>query len=219
MLFRMAGGLRGAINGIASICSVAVQHYKEMDTMNLNRILTLGLALALSATVALAADKAAVKSGPQVGEELAGPFHPLNVNGKKAGEKACLYCSNGSNPVAMVFARETSPALTALVKKLDAACAKNTSNKMGSFVVFCSSEEGLEAKLKKMAKDANLKNVVLTIDNPAGPDKYNVSKDADVTVVLYVDRTCKANYTFKKGEMKEKDAETVIKALPKILTK
>ena len=32
----------------------------------------------------------APKSGPQVGEKLAGPFHPLNVTGKKAGEKHCL---------------------------------------------------------------------------------------------------------------------------------
>jgi len=54
--------------------------------MNLNRIVALGLAVALSVTVAFAEDKPAVKSGPQVGEELAGPFHPLNVNGDKAGE-------------------------------------------------------------------------------------------------------------------------------------
>src|SRR5690349_14502654 len=57
-----------------------------VDTMNLNRIATLGLVLALSVTVASAEDKT-VKSGPQVGEELAGPFHPLNVNGKAAGKK------------------------------------------------------------------------------------------------------------------------------------
>jgi hypothetical protein len=184
--------------------------------MNLNRIATLGLVAALSATLAFAEDKAAVKSGPQVGEELAGPFHPLNVNGSKAGEKSCLYCSNGSAPVAMVFARETSPELKALVKKLDAACAKNSKCKMGSFVVFCSDETGIEASAKKLAKDADLKKVVLSIDNPAGPKGYKVSKDADVTVVLYVDRTVKANYSFKKGEMKAKDVDAVIKALPMI---
>jgi hypothetical protein len=184
--------------------------------MNLNRIVTLGLAVALSAAVAFAEEKTAVKSGPQVGEELAGPFHPLNVNGSKAGEKACLYCSNGSAPVAMIFARETSPELKALVKKLDAACAKNSKCKMGSFVVFCSKEDGIEAAAKKLAKDTDLKKVVLCIDNPAGPKGYKVSKDADVTVVLYVDRTVKANYSFKKGEMKDKDIDAVIKDLPKI---
>ena len=49
-----------------------------------------------------------LKSGPQVGQEVPGPFHPLNVTGDKAGQKNCLYCQNGSNPVAMIFAREVS---------------------------------------------------------------------------------------------------------------
>jgi len=184
--------------------------------MSMIRTVAAGLALALCVAVVSAEERSSVKSGPQAGEKLAGPFHPLNVNGPSAGEKACLYCSNGSNPVAMVFARECSPELATLVKKLDAACAKNADAKMGSYVVFCSNEEGLEAKLKKMAKEADLKHVVLSIDNPAGPKKYNVSKDADVTVVLYVDRTAKANMAFKKGEMKAADADKVIESLPKI---
>ncbi|NJR41954.1 MAG: hypothetical protein HC767_04145 [Akkermansiaceae bacterium] len=65
------------------------------------------------------AEEKAVKSGPQPGEELAGPFSPLNINGKKAGDKNCLYCSNGANPVAMIFAREPNENLTKLIKKLD----------------------------------------------------------------------------------------------------
>ncbi len=184
--------------------------------MKTHSIVALGLAFALFAGVA-AAEKAALTSGPQVGEELAGPFHPLNINGKAAGKKNCLYCSNGANPVAMVFARECSPALKTLVKKLDAACEKNKAAKMGSFVVFCSDAEGLEGKLKTLAEDAKLKNVVLSIDNPAGPEGYKVNKNADVTVVLYKNRTAKANFVFKKGEMTEKDAEAVIAALPKIV--
>jgi hypothetical protein len=180
-------------------------------------IVALALALALFAGVA-SAEKAALKSGPQPGEELAGPFHPLNVTGSAAGKKFCLYCSNGEAPVAMIFARETSPELTSLIKKLDACCAKHTDAKMGSFVVFCSSDkEGLEGKLKTMAKEADLKKVVLAIDNPAGPEGYKVAKAADVTVVLYRDRTAKANFTFKKGELKAKDVDAIIKAVPSIL--
>jgi len=184
--------------------------------MKKHSIVALSLAFALFVGTAIA-EKAAVTSGPQVGEELAGPFHPLNVNGSKAGQKNCLYCSNGNNPVAMIFAREPNAELTSLIKKLDACCAKNNSCKLGSFVVFCSDSEGLEGKLKELAKDSKLKNVVLSIDNPAGPEKYNVSKDADVTVVLYVKRTAKANFAFKKGAMTDKDVEAIMKAVPKIL--
>ncbi|MFO0876405.1 MAG: hypothetical protein U0840_03450 [Gemmataceae bacterium] len=183
--------------------------------MKMQQLLAVGLALVLGAGVTLA--EKALKSGPQVGEELAGPFHPLNVNGKSAGKKFCLYCSNGSNPVAMIFARETSEELAKLCKEIDKACEKNSDCKMGSFVVFCSSDEGLEDRLKKMAKDSELKKVVLSIDNPAGPEGYKVSKDADVTVVLYLDRTVKANYAFKKGELKDKQIEEIVKATSKIV--
>ena len=30
-----------------------------------------------------------LKSGPQVGDQIPGPFHPLNINGASAGQKAC----------------------------------------------------------------------------------------------------------------------------------
>ena len=183
--------------------------------MKKHRIVIVALAAALLVTgTALAAS---VKSGPQVGDDLAGPFHPLNVNGAKAGEKFCLYCTNGSNPVAMVFARECSDNLGKLIKKIDACTAKHSDCKMGSFVVFCSNEEGLETKLKKFAGEAKLKKCILAIDNPAGPKGYNVAKDADVTVVLYVDRNVKANYAFKKGELSPEQTTKILADLGKIL--
>jgi hypothetical protein len=187
-----------------------------MDTMKLTSTLALALALVVGASVLTAEEAKSVKSGPQTGEDLAGPFHPLNVTGKQAGKKACLYCSNGANPVAMVFAREASEDLGKLLKKIDSCVEKNSDCKMGSFVVFCSDDEGLEAKAKKLAKDHDLKNVVLSIDNPAGPDGYKVNKDAEITVILYKDRNVKANMAFKKGEFKEKDIEKILEATSKI---
>lgn len=175
----------------------------------------LGLTLAIGA--ASAADDTALKSGPQVGKDVPGPFHPLNINGSEAGKKHCLFCSNGGNPVAMIFAREPTPAVVALIKQIDAANAKNVDKKMGSFVVFLSDDSDLEKKLKDVAEQASLKHTVLSIDNPAGPKQYNVSKDADVTVVLYTERKVKANYAFKKGQLNDKGIEKVVKDIPKIL--
>jgi hypothetical protein len=178
-----------------------------------------GLVLALSAALVVAEDKTAVKSGPQVGDDLAGPFHPLNVNGKQAGKKHCLYCENGSNPVVMIFAREPNAQLGKLIKKVDAACTAHSKEKLNSFVVFCTKDEEAETKAKKCAKDCDLKKVVLSIDNPSGPKDYNFNEKADVTVILYVDRNVKANYTFKKDEMKDKDVDAIVKDLSKILPK
>jgi hypothetical protein len=173
-------------------------------------------AVALLAGTALAEKKSGLKSGPQAGEQLAGPFHPLNVNGDKAGKKFCLYCQNGEKPVAMIFARQVTPALTTLIKKIDAINEQNK-DRMGSFVVFLGEQEGLEGQLKDLAEKSQLKRTVLAIDNPAGPDGYKVSKDADVTVVLYVERTVKANHAFAKGKLNEKAVDKIVSEVPSIL--
>jgi hypothetical protein len=118
----------------------------------------------------------------------------------------------------MIFAREVSDNLTSLVKKIDAATVKNSKARMGSFVVFCNDDEKLESQLKTLAKKEGLKKCVLTIvDRKAGPSGYEINPKADVTVVLYVGRTVKANFAFKKGELKGKDVDTIVDSLPKIL--
>jgi hypothetical protein len=158
-----------------------------------------------------------LKSGPQAGEKVPGPFHPVNVTGAHKGEKFCLFCVNGENPVAMIFARENSPELVKLVKKIDEATAKNKDKSMGSFVVFLSDKEGLDKELAALAEKEKIEKTVLSIDNPAGPKGYEVARDADVTVVLYTDRKVKANHAFKKGELKDADIEKIVSEVPMIL--
>jgi hypothetical protein len=118
----------------------------------------------------------------------------------------------------MIFAREINDTLTSLVKKIDAANVENGS-KMGSFVVFCSDDAGLEAQLKDLAKKQKLEKVALTIDNPAGPPGYKVAKDADVTIVLYKNKKVEVNHAYKKGELKDKDVDMIVSDLSKILSK
>jgi len=180
-------------------------------------LIATGLVLAVALVVTNFAAADPLKSGPQVGQEVPGPFHPLNVTGPKAGEKNCLYCQNGSNPVAMIFARDVSEPVTKLIKKVDAATAQHGDCQMGSFVVFLSDAEDLQAKLKNVAEKENIKTTVLSIDNPAGPGGYKVSKDADVTVVLYNQHKVKSNFAFKKGELKDKDIDLVVADITKIL--
>ena len=124
---------------------------------------------------------------------------------------------NGANPVAVVFAREVSDNLTSLVKKLDATTASNSACRMGSFVVFCSDEEGLDKKLKELAEKEHLKKIAFTIDNPAGPTRYKIAKEADVTVLLYHEGKVEANFAYKKGELKAEDVDTIVKNVSKIL--
>src|SRR5262245_621098 len=115
----------------------------------------------------------------------------------------------------MIFAKEVTPGLTSLVKKVDAATAKNKSCSMGSFVVFCSDDKGLEDQLRALAGKEKLKNTILTIDNPAGPKGYKVAKEADVTVVFYVGKEVKVNHAFAKGELTDAATDKVMADLAK----
>ena len=159
-----------------------------------------------------------VKSGPQVGENARPkPFFPLNLNGPTPDQKQCLVCRNGDNPVAMIFARETNDQLVSLITKLDAETVKNADKKMGSFAIFCNDSEALPAKLKTLAEKQNLKKFTLAVDNPTGPEPYNIAKDADVTVVLYNKSKVIANYTFKKGELNAASIEKIVGDVSKIV--
>ncbi len=156
------------------------------------------------------------KSGPQVGAEVHG-FHPLNCTGDHAGEKHCLICQNGTNPVAMIFARQVTPNLTKLIKRIDQATDKNKKRGMGSFVVFLSDSDSLETALKDLAKKERIQHCVLTIDKPEGPEGYNIAQEAEVTVVLYKKLTVLANRAFKEGELNDWSIEAIVADLAKIL--
>jgi hypothetical protein len=183
--------------------------------MKTRRTLLAGLAVMLVAGTGVAQD--ALKSGPQVGQEVPGPFHPLNCNGENAGKKFCLYCANGTSPVAMVFAREVTPAVTKLIKTLDAETVKHSRERMGSFVVFLSDKEGLDGQLKGLAQKEGLKKIILSIDNPAGPELYKVARDADVTVVLYSDHKVRNNYAFRRGQLNDQAITQIVAAIPKVV--
>jgi hypothetical protein len=174
-------------------------------------------AAAVAAALTLPAFAGDLKSGPQAGEKVPGPFHPINCNGEHKGEKFCLFCVNGENPVAMVFAREATPEVVKLIKKIDACTVKNKDKSMGSFVVFLNDKEGLDKELTAVADKEGIQKTILAVDNTGGPKAYEVAKDADVTVVLYVDRKVKANHAFKKGELKDKDIDTILSEVPMIL--
>src|SRR5207244_4131956 len=80
-----------------------------------------------------------LKSGPQAGESIPGPFHLLNINGTYAGDPHCLVCEYGLKPVAAVFARsipETGKPLANLLQKLDETVGKNQASEFRGFAAF-----------------------------------------------------------------------------------
>ena len=76
--------------------------------------------------------------------------------------------------------------------------------------------QDLEENLKKLAEKENLKKTVLTIDNAGGPKNMKISKDADVTVVVYLKKETKANFAFKKGELNSAQVDKIVAEFGKI---
>ena len=122
----------------------------------------------------------------------------------------------GNIPVAAVFAREITPGLTSLVKKLEQTASDSSSGRVGVFVVLLSDDDKAETKLKELAEKENLKKVVLTLDNPAGPQGYEIAKEADVTVLLYAQKKVKQNFAYEKGKFTEAEAGKVAAAMKEV---
>ncbi len=167
--------------------------------------------------IAAAAD---LQSGPQPGDKVPGAFHPYNVTGEDAGQCACLYCKAGDSPVVMIFARRGDDAMThKLIQAIDAETVKNAKAEMHSFAIFMGNKEKLIPQLKDAAQKANLKATILAIEDKEDPipAKYNLNPEADVTVILYVDRIVKANHCFAKGQLSEKAIDAIVKDVAKIV--
>ena len=107
------------------------------------------------------------------------------------------------------------------MKELDKAVAAKKDSNLAAFVVFLTdSREKLEPKVAELGKNEKIEQVPLTIlEGVAGPEKYKVAKDADVTVILYSKNEAKANFTFEKGKLDEKATKEIVAAISKITGK
>ncbi|HLJ95284.1 MAG TPA: hypothetical protein VKU02_19050 [Gemmataceae bacterium] len=162
-----------------------------------------------------------LKSGPQPGETIPGPFHYLNVNGAHAGNPHCLVCEFGLRPVVLIFAREApsdQAPLAVLLQKLDEAMDRYKNAELRAGVVVLNEDFAKEETRKDLvrrwegtAKD--LKHVLVAVAGPDGPENYNINKNADVTVLLYKEHKVVANFAFAKDKLTEKDVNAILVAM------
>ena len=140
--------------------------------------------------------------GLPVGSDVAA-FYVKDVTGPAAGTKLCYRCRYGDRPVVSIFAREVNGEVTSLIHDIDGVVGKNQDKDMKAFVVLLSDEpEAKEGDLKKVASDAKVSNTPLTtFDNNVGPPAYKITKDAQITVMMWVDGKLKVNEAYKPGEL------------------
>ena len=115
-----------------------------------------------------------------------------------------------------VFARKTSEPLASLVKQIDKKVGE--SDRLKSFLVVLTDQGDKAAEeLRKLAKDAGIKHVPLTMhQDPAGLPDYELSKDADVTVLMWAGHKVKVNRAYK-GPLTDREVRDIVADIPKVL--
>jgi len=181
----------------------------------MKRLLAPLFALLLVAGTALAAEPSAPL---QVGDDV-GAFYVKDVTGPAAGTALCYRCRYGDRPVVSIFARNVDDKLASLLKEVDGIVGKNASKEMAAFLVVMSDDPaGQEEKLKKLAKDNGIKNMPLTtFEDINGPRSYRLTKDADVTVMMWVDGKVQVNEALKQTDLTPEKIAAVAKNTSKIL--
>jgi len=162
-----------------------------------------------------------LKSGLEPGVSV-GAFNVRDITGPAKGETLCYRCRYGGRPVVGIFARNVDDKLAEMVRQLDAKVGANEEKQMRAFVVLLTENPDADAKkLEKLAETAKVKNIPLTVfDGQAGPPEYNIAKDAEVNVMMWVGGKVKVNSAFAKGDvtkLEKKDIEGLVKDSDKIL--
>lgn len=157
-------------------------------------------------------------SGVPVGKRP-GPYSFLVATGPERGKQHCFICEQETKPAAVVFARTLTPALGKLLSGLEAdvPTRKDTGYKVWMTQVVDKADlDGLA----KWSQKQGLKSVpVGAFEDADGPPAYKLNRDADVTVLLFVNEKVVANFAFRPDELNDQAIKEVIKRLPDLFEK
>jgi hypothetical protein len=106
--------------------------------------------------------------------------------------------------------------LASLVKQIDKKIDEN--GQLKSFVVVLGGEpDRAREEINKLAHQNGIKHVPLTMfGETGGPPDYELSKNADITVLMWKQHKVKVNHAFK-GELTEADIRSIVADIPKLL--
>ena len=181
----------------------------------MNRFVFTALALCSTAGLVIAAE---VKSGLSSGEQPSA-FNVKDITGPNKGKSLCYRCQYGARPVTVVFTREITPEVSDLVKQIDDKVGANKDKNMAAFLVLLTDDADAGAKqLSKLAEDKKITNVPLTVfDGVAGPEKYKISKDAAVNVMMWNKMRVQVNEAYSAGKLTKDDVTKLTGETKKIL--
>jgi hypothetical protein len=158
-------------------------------------------------------------SGPRPGAK-AGPYSFNVATGPERGQQTCYVCAAAEKPVVVVFARKLSDPLGKLLTKCDDLLLAKPKDSMRCWMTLLGEQSASLDALAKWTKDAGIKKVPVGVfDDPAGPPSYQLNADAEVTVLLWVNRRVVATYAFRAGELNDEAIKKVTEGFPKLFEK
>jgi hypothetical protein len=143
------------------------------------RLLGLAVVLGLSLSAVQAED---LKSGPD--GKIGGAFQVKAITGEKKGDTLCYVCKYNaeSRPaVVLMFTQKADENVAAMVKAVDEVQKNNA--KLGTVLVGVGGVAA--ADLEKLQTTHKLTTPLTVAEDKDGPSKYNLNKEAAVTVLVY----------------------------------
>jgi hypothetical protein len=136
-----------------------------------------------------------IKSGPTA--KIAGPFDVKAITGEKKGQELCYVCKYNAEQrpaVVLIFTQKADENLAKIVKAVDEVQKSNS--KLGTVVVGVG---GVEASdFEKLQETHKLTTALTVASEKDGPGKYNLNKDAAMTILVYKKGgTITKNFAFK----------------------
>lgn len=175
--------------------------------------------LSLCAAAGLRADDPCVSGLPP--GQRPGPYTFVVSTGKERGQLTCYICETGDKPAVLIFARTLSRELGQLVSELDKVVADPKNAPLRGWVTFLSDDQPkLDPQVVEWGKTHAVTAIPLGVfEDPDGPPAYRLTREADVTVLLFVNQKVVANFAFRAGELTDAARADVLKAVPKVLEK
>ncbi len=144
-------------------------------------------------------------------------FFVREVVGHRPNLAICLVCRYGERPVALVCVRNLNAEVAQLIERVDRAVDAGRGVGLRGFAVFTNGDfADLQPRLANLTRERKTSlPLVLPIER-GGPSTMQLPREADVTVLLYRDKTVAQRFTFAPDELDKDNIDRVIAAIEQL---
>jgi hypothetical protein len=158
-------------------------------------------------------------SGLQPGQKP-GPYSFLVATGPQRGQQTCYVCETADKPAIVIFARKLSDPLGKLMVKCDAFMESQPKDSVRSWATVLGEKTANLDELARWSKGAGVKNMPIGVfDDPIGPPAFKLNEDAEITVLLWVNRKVVANFAYRASELNDEAIKKIAETMPKLVQK